>query len=275
MTLFFKILYNKNDLTPLERTIALPFLILLIIFLLLIVVIGIVLSIVKTIRNMFRRTSSTSISTDPILKGLELVRLQEAYTPKSVSGMTRIYLPLIKRDFPAFHYDDFRQKAENMLKSVFLAIDQSNPQLLLNASPELVKQVSLQIEQNRHQGICEHFSDVKVHQTEIARYIKKNGRCIVLLQSAVGYVHTCTQNGQKQQEDSSLPQQEKYNIELHYIQDVDASNSTYANDQAFGLTCPNCGAPMKQLGQKTCEYCGSGIVEINAYAWAFARYEKI
>ena len=101
LTLFFKILYNKNDLNPLERTIALPFLILLII-LLLIVVIGIVLSIVKTIRNVFRRTSSTFISTNSILKGLELVRLQEAYTPKSVSGMTRIYLPLIERDFRLF-----------------------------------------------------------------------------------------------------------------------------------------------------------------------------
>ena len=39
--------------------------------------------------------------------------------------------------------------------------------------------------------------------------------------------------------------------------------------EGLGLTCPNCGAPIKNLGQKFCLYCGTGVVEVNARVWKF------
>jgi endogenous inhibitor of DNA gyrase (YacG/DUF329 family) len=38
---------------------------------------------------------------------------------------------------------------------------------------------------------------------------------------------------------------------------------------AMGVNCPNCGAPVKNLGQKFCEYCGTGITEVNIRSWKF------
>ena len=38
-----------------------------------------------------------------------------------------------------------------------------------------------------------------------------------------------------------------------YIQNVDMVAN---GSEGLGLNCPNCGAPIKSLGQKFCEYCG-------------------
>lgn len=32
---------------------------------------------------------------------------------------------------------------------------------------------------------------------------------------------------------------------------------------AVGTTCPNCGAPVRSLGAKKCEYCGSYVEPVN------------
>ena len=45
-------------------------------------------------------------------------------------------------------------------------------------------------------------------------------------------------------------------------------------DGALGITCPNCGAPITNLGAKFCEYCGAGVVELNVHAWSFENIEE-
>ena len=40
------------------------------------------------------------------------------------------------------------------------------------------------------------------------------------------------------------------------------------------VTCPNCGAPITNLGAKFCEYCGAGVVELNVHAWSFENIEE-
>ena len=54
--------------------------------------------------------------------------------------------------------------------------------------------------------------------------------------------------------------QSVYETELVYIQNVDMVAN---GSEGLGINCPNCGAPIKNLGQKFCEYCGTGITEIN------------
>ena len=146
--------------------------------------------------------------------------------------------------------------------------------MLEHVSEELAKQVELKIEDDIRRGEQEHFEDIAIHQTEIARYRKEAGRCIIVFQSAVGYLHYIT--GDKGLISGSEEQKEqvKYNMELLYVQDI--SKTKYARqDKALGLTCPNCGAPVITLGSKYCDYCGSGIVELNLYVWQFDRYEKL
>ena len=37
------------------------------------------------------------------------------------------------------------------------------------------------------------------------------------------------------------------------------------------MTCPNCGAPIRSLGSKVCEFCGTAVQEVNHYAWSFDK----
>ena len=57
-----------------------------------------------------------------------------------------------------------------------------------------------------------------------------------------------------------------YETELVYIQDVDKLEN---HADALGINCPNCGAPIKSLGEKYCEYCGTAVQEVNIRAWKF------
>ena len=40
------------------------------------------------------------------------------------------------------------------------------------------------------------------------------------------------------------------------------------------IRCPHCGAPVKTLGQKQCEYCTSGLEDINLKSWFISSYKE-
>ena len=67
--------------------------------------------------------------------------------------------------------------------------------------------------------------------------------------------------------------QSKYQMELIYIQDRDLIKEQ--GDSALGITCPNCAAPISNLGAKHCVYCGSPVVEFNIHAWSFASVKEL
>ena len=57
-----------------------------------------------------------------------------------------------------------------------------------------------------------------------------------------------------------------YEVDLVYLQDADVMG---VYGEALGLNCPNCGAPIRNLGMKFCEYCGTGIIEVNTRVWKY------
>ena len=66
----------------------------------------------RIVREKLRRLSRMAFGTDSITEGLEQQAKELAVTPKSVSAMTRIFLPQIQRDFPDFHIEQFKDKVE-------------------------------------------------------------------------------------------------------------------------------------------------------------------
>lgn len=190
-------------------------------------------------------------------------------TPKSVSGMTSLCLPRISADFPEFNWHEFKQKSENMLLSAFRAISEENMAFVENASGDLREQISLAINANKDAQVHEYFKDVKVHQTEIKDYRKQGGNCIITLQSAVGMIHYKTKAGGVCEGSDTALYQTRYNIELLYVQD---ETKIAYGQKVLGNNCPNCGAPIKDLGNKTCPYCGAGVTTVNVRAWAINRY---
>ena len=191
--------------------------------------------------------------------------------PKSVSSMTRLMEPQIMRDFPEFVWDEFKHKAENMLTSALLAISTDDINRLIEASDDVKKQVENIIEDNRVKGISETYSDIEIHQTEIANYQRNNGKCVITIQSAVGYIYTKHKDGKLIEGNQEYKTQTKYNVELVYIQDAELTGA----GNAVGTTCPQCGAPIKVLGSKFCEYCGSGVTPLNIKVWSLHKFYEV
>ncbi len=282
------------------------------------------------IRRQMRMISKAMFGTPSFAEGLERQADILAETPKSVSGMTKLCLPQIEADFPEFHWAQWKQMCENMLKAYLEALSCQDAAVLEGRCPgkpgeqcgsgpvvtargrdskmpvsavseELKRQVELCIEDQRRRGVRESYGQVRIHQTEISRYQKEAGMCIIKLQSSVEYYYEeikkeeeagswrvnegrnesgrlgkaerVRQRGKRKSEirDKIRKEQTRYNMELIYIQDLSKIKELAT---AVGVTCPNCGAPITRLGSKFCEYCGTGITPVDVRVWKLHRVEK-
>lgn len=180
----------------------------------------------------------------------ELVRsvqdgeLQQEEQPKSLGGMTSIYLPQILRDFPEFNWEELR------------------------AAVEAKVQIFLETQNVKAAGT------VRIHKTVISRYQKYGGTASILCETAAeywpqaetGYVTGgSAHKGQKNQKMMSAQAHKKQTVceaELIYVYDSGLSGA------AASVVCPNCGAPVEQLGIKQCRYCGSILHVSGAMTWS-------
>ena len=183
-------------------------------------------------------------------------------TPKSVASMTRIFAPQISRDFPGMNLEQFEALAQQQLVAALQAVSAGNLESVARASDELKEQVSRQIEGNRAAGVRETYEQIRIHQTEISNYEKKNGTCVITFQSAVEHYHYKEKAGKIIWGYKDRKLQTKYNMELLYVQD--AAQQTEGN--AFGLNCPNCGAPAGE-NDTVCAYCDSSLLIPEARTW--------
>ncbi len=244
-----------------------------VILVLLLVVVGAVIGIILYIRSKVREFSQNVFGTENVMEGFKKQELEYASKPKSVSGATGLYLPQITRDFPEFHADEMRNRAEQVLTSFLQGIDTQRSNLLTEGTRELKDKLEMKIVALRDEGCQEHFERIKIHRTEINRYSKEKGRCRIVYQSAVGCIHYVEKNGKVIRGKKDVPTQHRYNIELCYIQDRDLVENS--EDKGYALVCPNCGGPLKSLGAKVCPYCDSPVVEFNIHTWEFTDVEVL
>lgn len=226
----------------------------------------------KAVRSA-RSYSNALFGTDNPLEGIKKVELEGSNVPKSVSGATNLYLPQIMKDFPEFHMDEMKGRAENVLVSYLRSIDEENSRLLTEGMEELKKQLSMRIQMNRDRGVQEKFQNIRIHRTEIYQYRKEKGRCSVVFQTAVEYLHFVQKQGSLTEGRTDLKMQSKYNIELVYVQDRELSAES--GESGLGLNCPNCGAPLESLGAKVCRYCDTPVVEFNIKTWGFNSVREL
>ena len=224
-----------------------------------------------TIRNKLRNVSRQLFGTESIVDGLNRQADIAAETPKSVSGMTRLMEPQIMRDFPDFNWSEFKHKAENMLTSALLAISSEQPEKLVDASENVKNQVLNIIADNQAAQVREVYNNIKIHQTEISNYRKDKGNCIIVIQSAVEYYHYKVSGDHVTEGSKERKVQTKYNVELLYVQDGEEKEF----DNAFTTTCPQCGAPVRGLGNMICEYCGAHVVPINTKVWSLHKLYQV
>lgn len=223
------------------------------------------------IKRRLRRLSRALFGTNSLIEGYKRQNEQLAEIPKSVSSMTKIYLPQITRDFPEFSLSEFTERSENRLKETLAAVEHQDLSRLRDSSSELKKQVELWIEDDKRQEVREIFQNVVIHNTAISRYERAAGICTITFQSAVEYLYARQKAGESSKQNSPRKKQTRYEMKWSYIQDVSKLPQSV---KAIGFNCPNCGATVTNLGAKVCEYCGTALEPLNIRVWALGGIKE-
>lgn len=228
----------------------------------------------RTIREKVRNFTRLAFGSDTISGSFQNMEREMEITPKSVSANTRLYLPQILRDFPEFHYDEMKNRAENILTGFLMGIDEKNrSRMQESTTAELREKLEMRITALDNENAEEHFRDILIHRTEIRQYRRIKGRCSIIFQSAVQYYHFKSRGGAVTEGSESRLEQSRYNVEMIYIQDRDVIENQA--DSGLAMNCPNCGAPLPKLGAKKCLYCDTPIVEFSIRIWNFSDVDEV
>lgn len=227
----------------------------------------------RKVRNKVREFSRMAFGTEDIKEGFQKVEKEAEVTPKSVSAATSLYLPQIMRDFPEFHLEEMKNKAENVLTSFLQCVDRkSMNDFAEGTTSELKEKLRMRIANLDSEGAEQHYRNIRIHRTEIKSYRKLKGKCSIVFQSSIQYNYFKECSGRVVEGSRDRLKQSRYNVEMLYIQD--ASLLENAEDMGLAMNCPNCGGPLPKLGAKTCMYCGSPILEFNTRIWNFSDVEE-
>lgn len=234
------------------------------------VVIAVVVGI-AVVRHKIKQFSRAAFGTDSLIEGIRGSKQNQEQmreTPRSLHGMTSVYLPMIKKDFPEFDYEFYKNKAQSLLRSYFTAICTKKSSVIAEeCSLALKNNVQGIIEDLNARDVTQMFCNIVIHDVQIARYIKNGKTVTIVFELAVGYYsYIIDCNGEVVFGSKDDKMQTVYEVELVYVQDADKIG---IHADALGINCPNCGAPIKNLGEKFCEYCGTAVTEINIRAWKF------
>lgn len=242
------------------------------IFLGIVVVLAVVIMVaVNKIKAKIRDVSRTAFGTDDFLEGYKHQEQVLADTPRSLNAMTNLLLPSITRDFSEFNYNQAKSRAEVLVKAYLNSLESGNTtelkaEQISNSIPEKVQSI---INDLVSTGKRVFYDDIVIHRTEISDYKRKDGMCIVTFQSSVAFLnYYLDENDNVVGGRRDLKRQTVFESDYTYIQDPDKIKES-GNYSSISLSCPHCGAPVKNLGTKFCEYCGSGVKEINVLSWNF------
>lgn len=227
----------------------------------------------RRIRKKVREFSQMAFGTDNLKEGLQKVEKEEEITPKSVSAATSLYLPQIMRDFPEFHFEEMKNRAEVLLTAYLQGIEKKSTQgLKEGTTSELREKLRMKIESLNNEDAVEHYQNIRIHRTEIKTYRKIKGRCSVIFQSSIQYNYFKERGDRIIAGSREKLTQSRYNVEMIYIQDRDVVENQA--DAGLAMNCPNCGAPLPKLGAKKCIYCDTPILEFNIRIWNFSDIEE-
>lgn len=218
-----------------------------------IVLLGLILFAV--LRRKIRRFSSMAFGTPDLLQGLRRAQKEADDTPRSLSGGDAVYADRVMRDFPDFNLPLAKSYVERCVTDFLSAVESGETAAFCAQYPGKLAALA----KSRAEDGCRHgkrpaFDRLRFHNTTMARYLKSGHDCTILFQTAFEYLD---EDGRKHQAKAELAY-------THYLQ-------AEGEEQAQQLRCSHCGAPVTNLGNKVCAYCGVGLVEILRQTWRFTN----
>ncbi len=200
---------------------------------------------------------------------MHTLKLEDSKRARSASGMTKVLLPTIRRDFPEFNENHLYNLTEESLRIIFRALTEKRTDELAKV-PLLKENITMMLDDMRKNDIAHIYRDIIFHDFAIKDYHRDNGVATITVSVSLEYYYRKTKN-EAILIDDKYKRQTRYACEFIYIY-----NESLVKDyeKVLATNCPNCGAVIKSLGHKYCEYCGTAIKEINLKAWAFSSYKE-
>ena len=204
------------------------------------------------------------------IKNGEFETDEEAYSKsKSISGMTSIYEPHIRRDFHDFNLSLLFSNVENNLRSILNAKTSKNIALIDNEQLEFVRNVvKKEIDDMKLNNIDVSYKDITFNKHVIKKYKKKDGTATITTASSLSYYYS---SNKKEEKYENIKKGVIYVCEFIYVYD----EAKFENSKkVLSINCPNCGAPVAGLDGGTCFYCGTYSKPINLKAWKMVSYKE-
>ncbi|MBP5271330.1 MAG: zinc ribbon domain-containing protein [Clostridia bacterium] len=167
--------------------------------------------------------------------------------PRTVFGATKMYLDLIRKDFPDYHNDEAVSALKTLIRE-FLEIRFEGREKYDLANVE----EGLELMADRGSGTD--VTEIKIHSSAISAYDKTKEYATVTYVAAAGF-----RAGDRRYE-------ERYRVKytLKLIEN---------NYPAKMLVCPRCGGAVESTRDKVCPFCGSGIIRDTILSWRFTSIE--
>ena len=225
--------------------------ILVLILLILITIIGFYIHIKKKIESY----SVMWFGTKNLLEGINKQKIEFESNPKAIYGMDSLLSPEISKDFPCMNIDEMKRVAEENIISFLNSINEKNMADIPNISNKLKLELRDLINNASKENVG--ISNINIHKTVINKYNKTNGLCTLTFQTGLNYIKSAGSESNKIED--------RINTEFIYIYD----DKNVRLNEPISLNCPNCGAPIKGLGHKTCPYCNVGLIDLAPKIWKF------
>ena len=213
---------------------------------------------------------SIGISRSELKTMIEESEYEAKYRKKSISGMTSILMPRIIADFPNFSQSELFGKVETSLSLVFDSL--TKKEVKKSNDLTIIKHnLEEQIVDLKDNKIDLVFDEVVFHKHAIKDYKKNEGVLTIKVQTSLEYFYEEKKNGVVKVKRKDYKKQTSYTSEFIYVYNPDKYLDSV---DLLGVRCPNCGAPVKSLGKKSCSYCGSGLEDINLKSWFISSYKE-
>lgn len=190
------------------------------------------------------------------------------YGEKHISGMTKLLKPNIEKDFKTFNESELYNKTETGLRTIFNCLEYKS---VNNELPLLKEQLREIISDYKTSKINVKYDDIKFHNFALKRYEKKNGVATIKVQTSLEYYYKKEKDNKIVENYTKYKKQTRYTVDFIYVYDI-----TQVKDytRVLGVHCPNCGAPLTKLGDKICDYCHSGVEDLNLKNWMMSAYHE-
>ena len=196
---------------------------------------------------------------------------KEIYSsPKNLSDMTKLLVPLIANDFPSFNQEQLFSQSKNYINIILDSLESKDASLIKDKNLKFIRpKVEDQIKNLNELEKEVHYTNVRFNKCAISEYTNKGGVAKITVVTSLSYYYDS--NDEKEKKFTDVRKETRYKLEYVYIYDEDKIPE---NIDLLKINCPNCGAPVDFFGRGKCSYCNTMLSPINIKNWSVINYEE-